>query len=48
MKEQTRKAGRDGRLLSMGNQHATVLLSSSGKGRSKQNPRHPLTSMEKN
>lgn len=46
MKEQTWKAGRDGRLLSMRNQHTTVLLSPSGKESSKQNPRHPLTSME--
>lgn len=30
----------------MRNQHTTVLLSPSGKESSKQNPRHPLTSME--
>lgn len=41
-------AGSESQEISAGNQHVTVLLSPSGKGRNKQNPRHPLTSMEKN
>lgn len=47
MKKQTQKAGRDGQSFSMGNQHTMVLFPPSEK-RSKQNPKHPLTSMDKN
>lgn len=40
--------GSENQEVSLGNQHVTVLLFPSGKGRNKQNPRHLLTSMEKN
>lgn len=42
------RTGSESQENSIGNQHVMVLLSPSGKGRNKQNPRHPLTSMQKN